>query len=260
MIEVFDDRGQHMGDRPFDQRPGGCDLIVNPDPPQINQDLYVRVEYPDPSPVTPKVFFEFMSMGQREYVFPEGPGQRVYEITIAGSEIIDDIRRLGVGEHQGMIECGRDFITSDQERACNISLSPNPAVVGEALLIRAEFDEPVTTVPRAYIYFGNDVDKNYAFSEGPGLTTYELTVPAQDVVYQSGMVAIKEYDSGPHLCEFHFGQPPRSEQECSLYINPHPPQINQDLYVKADFPQDVDYNLRVFIKFRDTEKEYTLPK
>ena len=249
-VDVMDPNGGHLfgkGARdPIFPDPSGPQPIFTPDPPGIGQDLNIKVEFHRyPPPFTPRVIVELAS-GPKEYTFPQGPNESLYEILIPGSDITSSVIRIEIRDPGGMMISERFFdIGPDTFGRPPLMVQPDPPVVGTPVHMTLDVPQMIPIAPKLRVKYTNGSQEEVNM-QGPipgrhfncQIGTLQFPVEFIDVI-------------NPSTGEIKFTWRPRSGPGPSANIMLNCPYPGQPLDVTAEFSQPLSSVPHMFVEFID---------
>jgi len=195
-LEIYDDmwhfisNGELFFDTPQDFT---CTATFSPNPPTPYTSLVVTANYPAGSEPTynPWMFIEFDGEGEWSQEFSQGVSMSLYEMTIPGVLIQNNVIRAGIGEYPGdVIDCGENFSVG----ALNVTLTvnPDPPAPWNDLTVTANFSNNVPFVPDLIIEFEDATQEFFTFSGGAGLMTYQMTIPGSEITGPVDRIVVED--------------------------------------------------------------------
>jgi len=258
-IEIKDDYGMPLGRRDFAgmDGPGGTGFIMlTPSTPMRGMDLNVRIELPKEAMVTPTLYIDFEDGRRVEHTFPQGPQLKTYEIALAGDIIPENIRHMEVIGANGRMLAewfGSGGPSGGHPGSMvTIVITPDPAIANAALDVEVSSLNPLPFVPEFEVHLINGNMKRYTFSQEPNLMSYNMTIPAADIIDAINFIEVRS-DSDMIIGRRDFtgdlvgvGTGPRIE------VMPDPPMLNQGFTVSVNFDAPPQYNPRLEVHFESS--------
>jgi len=229
-----------------------CSIFLNYDPPVIAMPLHVRAEFPQALSSVPTLMAEFSDRRQ-QYYFTQGPGLRVYELDIPAGDMTSYLRGLNVLGSANNLLCERFFGLGSGGglNVQNLWISPDPPLIGQALLIHAEFSQAVAFIPRWRVNTVNGLIEG-SFDQAAGGTVYETTVPASQMTAFPIEVFVLD-GQGNYLPGGELFFVADENFTCNAIFEPFPPVPFSSLTVIADYDYQnlPSYIPTVFVEFSD---------
>lgn len=241
-------------------------LSVIPNPPQINQDISVHVEFNQLIPFQPRWRLDLAS-GPIEGTFSQAPGLMMYDQIIPAAQITTTAMRLEVLFSSGMLIPGGeiDFVNPDNF-TCTSSFNPFPPVPYTDVFVTATYPPAAMPSYKPYIFIeveGLGFLTPQPFPQAAGFSTYSHTVPGALLTGNVLKIGIGDLTTGIIDCGEDFVM---GSDLVTLTTTPDPPEIGVDLTVTATFDHPVPFKPRLFIDFSDSPppaygmREYDFPQ
>ncbi|MBN1869550.1 MAG: FecR domain-containing protein [Candidatus Omnitrophica bacterium] len=234
MKVVNPNTGAILGDRSFGGVYGdvyaNVPFIVSPNPPIIGQPVSMTLNIDTVVSMAPKLKIYFSSGMQEVNMAGTLPGQYfTYDIgslssLISKIDIVDPMTNIVKHTWNPGVAA---------PTSCVINVPNDPPLVGQLLQVTAQFPGAISYTPKVRVYLTNGMVKNYTFPQGPGLSTYEISIPAADINAGVSEIEIWNDTDTVILGERFFGTMTVFVQE--LNVIPMPPIVGQSLQVHVAF-------------------------
>ncbi|MBN1794490.1 MAG: fibronectin type III domain-containing protein [Candidatus Omnitrophica bacterium] len=127
-------------------------LMVNPDPPTVNVDVNIKVEFPQAVYFIPHISIR-RSDGTELYLAMGGAvGTRTFTYAMPGAINYSQITMIEIEDQQGMIIASRAFAPAGEAQA-NIQVDPYPPRMNTPLYIKVQLNKIVYYQPKIIVNF-----------------------------------------------------------------------------------------------------------
>ncbi len=258
-VVVEDDRGMMIGERMFSSTAGAtnmANIMVNPDPPAAYSEMMVTAMFSQPTSFIPTLDVEVEGGMRKNYSFPGAPGMMQYQINVPSADITQNVLKIEVRDDTGMI-VGDKVFGAVSGPTVNIMVNPNPPTPYAELMVTATFSQPVYFIPKVFVDLDGGIRKDYFFPGAPGMSQYQMNIPAEDITQSVILVGIED-DAGHLIGDMPFGA--SGSATASIMVNPDPPAAYAEMMVTAMFSQPVYFIPHVFVELDGgMRKDYAFP-
>lgn len=246
VIDVEDNQGRHIGDRPFKGGTAGkFGPKIEPYPPVVGKPFTFTLDTPMVVPLAPKINLRYQD-GTSKKLDLQGnlPGNKfsVYisnlEKPLAAIDIIDPF---------GQVVDTVDFsMAQDFGQRANILIFPDPPVMGQNLNVKVEFPEAVNFKPKVFFEFIDGFRKEVIPGQGPGVSVFEVMLPGAEFTRPLRRIEVKK--DWEFIADKFLGAGSGPMSMVNIMVNPDPPQTGQNLEISLNFLQDITFLPRVLVR------------
>ncbi|MFC1510551.1 FecR domain-containing protein, partial [Candidatus Omnitrophota bacterium] len=268
VVDVMDSKGMMVASRPVGMG-GDVDMdsmlpiFVTPDPPEINKDMFIKINFSQPSLFVPRFAYELAEGRREEMLFSGSPNMSSYEAVVSGEMITSSVMFVEVMNPQGII-IGESFFGQMMLKhgpGVDIKVNPYPPVSGQDLTVDMDFGGPVDFVPKMFVELEDGRRFEQVIAQSAGLAVYTTVIPASAVT-PSIVKRIEVQDDGgmfldDWLSDVH-GRPGDYFEPAPLNVYPDPPMIGQSVDMDLEVPDMVTQPPMLRIKYDTTEETVSM--
>ena len=222
---------------------GGYDdmpFTVTPNPPMIGQSVEMELDTDTVVSWSPKLKIYYASGTTRDVtMWGAEPGQH---FTYSISDLNSLIDKIDIIDPVSNIVKHTWTPGATVSMSCDVVLQYDPPQIGQLLQVRAEFPGPVSFVPKIHVYL-DGATKTYMFPQDPGMSIYEIFIPAADITSRVNEIEITDDMNNAILCE-RFFDADVPVNVTTLTVTPNPPVIGQDIQVHVEFNMALGFTPR----------------
>ncbi|MBN1586755.1 MAG: FecR domain-containing protein, partial [Candidatus Omnitrophica bacterium] len=252
-IDIEDYFGGYLGGMDVTSAGGGplgdydVQVQVNPNPPQVAMPLNINLNiYPSPQ-FQPKLIYEFMNGNTLEH-WAQGDiyGNYFYDSLSAGDHT-DQLSSIWVHDPNGVV-LEELYLAPPSSVTGTVSLSRNPPLVGQSLVISFQSNQPLTQYPMVAIDYasGNVADFPMAGTLGGTFFSYTLEIVPESMSWLGIEDGNGQLIQG---AEFVWGTQTSPVPLQSMNFSPSQPVTNTVLDVMMTFESPISFNPKIKFLF-----------